>query len=93
VRTAPIKTTSEQYGVSEQTLRRYIAQGKITGYRLGPRMIRVDLDEVEALLKPISTEAINREAEADPPLTVEQRARIAVLLTTPQQVGGGDAAA
>jgi excisionase family DNA binding protein len=53
VRTAPLKTTSEQYGVSERTLRRYIAQGKITGYRLGPRMIRVDLDEVEQLLKPI----------------------------------------
>jgi len=55
VRTAPLKTTSEQYGVSERTLRRYIAQGKITGYRLGPRMIRVDLDEVEALLEPIPT--------------------------------------
>jgi excisionase family DNA binding protein len=53
VRPAPIKTTSEQYGVSEKTLRRYIAEGKITGYRLGPRLIRVDLDEIEALLKPI----------------------------------------
>ena len=53
MRPAPIKTTSEQYGVSEKTLRRYIAEGKITGYRLGPRLIRVDLDEVEQLLTPI----------------------------------------
>jgi excisionase family DNA binding protein len=53
VRPAPIKTTSEQYDVSEKTLRRYIAEGKITGYRLGPRLIRVDLDEIEQLLKPI----------------------------------------
>jgi excisionase family DNA binding protein len=53
VRPAPIKTTSEQYGISEKTLRRYIAEGKITGYRLGPRLIRVDLDEIEQLLKPI----------------------------------------
>lgn len=53
MRPAPIKTTSEQYGVSEKTLRRYIAEGKITGYRLGPRLIRVDLDEIEQLLKPI----------------------------------------
>jgi hypothetical protein len=36
---------------------------------------------------------IIREAEADPPLTVEQRSRLAALLTTPHQVGGGDAAA
>jgi excisionase family DNA binding protein len=55
VRPAPIKITSEQYGVSEKTLRRYIAQGKLTGYRLGPRLIRVDLDEVETLLRPIPT--------------------------------------
>jgi excisionase family DNA binding protein len=53
VRPAPIQSTSKQYGVSEKTLRRYIAQGKLTGYRFGPRMIRVDLDEVDALLKPI----------------------------------------
>ena len=53
MRPAPIQSTSKQYGVSEKTLRRYIAQGKITGYRFGPRMIRVDLDEVEALLQPI----------------------------------------
>jgi excisionase family DNA binding protein len=80
VRPAPIKTTSEQYGVSEKTLRRYIAEGKITGYRLGPRLIRVDVDEVEALLKPIPAEVIRREAEADPPLTAEQRSRLAALL-------------
>lgn len=55
MRPAPLKTTSEQYGVSEKTLRRYIAQGKLTGYRFGTRLIRVDLDEVEALLKPIPT--------------------------------------
>jgi excisionase family DNA binding protein len=55
VRSAPLKTTSEQYGVSERTLRRYIAQGKLTGYRFGPRIIRVDLDEVDALLTPIPT--------------------------------------
>jgi hypothetical protein len=36
---------------------------------------------------------IIREAEADPPLTVEQRAKLAALLTTPHQGGGRDAAA
>jgi hypothetical protein len=36
---------------------------------------------------------IIREAEADPPLTVEQRSRLAVLLLQPRQVGGGGDAA
>ena len=42
--------------VSPRTLRRYIAAGLVTGYRCGPRMIRVDLDQLDAvLLRPIPT--------------------------------------
>jgi excisionase family DNA binding protein len=37
--------------VSTKTIRRRIADGSITGYRFGPRVIRVDLDEVESLFK------------------------------------------
>jgi excisionase family DNA binding protein len=37
--------------VSTRTIRRRIADGSITGYRFGPRVIRVDLDEVESLFK------------------------------------------
>jgi hypothetical protein len=36
---------------------------------------------------------IRREAEADPPLTDAQRARLAALLVTPQKAGGDNAAA
>ncbi len=36
--------------VSPRTIRRRIADGSLTGYRFGPRVIRVDLDEVESLL-------------------------------------------
>lgn len=32
------------------TIRRRIADGSLTAYRLGPRLIRVDLDELDALL-------------------------------------------
>ena len=35
------------------------------------------------------SEEITREAEADPPLTFEQKARLAVLLLQSRQVGGG----
>ncbi len=36
--------------VSPRTIRRRIADGSLTGYRFGPRVIRVDLDEIESLL-------------------------------------------
>lgn len=46
----------DQYGITERTGRQWIAKGKIRAYRLGDRMIRIDLDEVERdLLKPIPT--------------------------------------
>jgi excisionase family DNA binding protein len=41
--------------VSEKTIRRYIASGDLTGYRLGKKLIRVDLDEINQLLKRIPT--------------------------------------
>lgn len=41
--------------VSTRTLRRYIAQGRLTGYRVGPRLLKVDLNEVEQLARRIPT--------------------------------------
>ncbi len=38
---------------AERTLRRYIASGRLTGYRVGPRLVRVDLNELDANLRPI----------------------------------------
>jgi excisionase family DNA binding protein len=48
---------AKRYGISEKSIRRYIAQGLITGYRVGQRrLIRVDLVEADArLLTPIPT--------------------------------------
>ncbi|WML64754.1 helix-turn-helix domain-containing protein [Rhodococcus sp. AH-ZY2] len=54
-RLVSIPIAADEYGVCTKTLRRWIADGRITGYRFGPRMIRVDLDEIEqAVLKPMS---------------------------------------
>lgn len=44
---------AEYAGVSTKTIRRYIAAGRLTGYRFGPRMVRVNLAEVDALLHQI----------------------------------------
>ena len=41
--------------VSTRTLRRYIAHGRLTGYRVGPRLIKVDLNELDAMARPVPT--------------------------------------
>ena len=38
------------FQVSERTIRNWIGQGYITGYRAGPREIVVNLDEIELML-------------------------------------------
>jgi excisionase family DNA binding protein len=43
-----IAAAADHYDVSRQTVRRWIASGKITAHRIEPRLIRVDLDEIEA---------------------------------------------
>lgn len=43
--------------LSEKTLRRYVAAGLLTGYRVGPRDLRLDAAEVAALARPIPTAA------------------------------------
>lgn len=54
-RIASINDAAEYAGVSTRTIRRYIASGRLTGYRIGPRLIKINLAEVDALLSPIPT--------------------------------------
>ena len=44
-----------RWGVHVDTIRRLVAAGKVTGYRLNNRIIRVDVAEVDAAFKPIPT--------------------------------------
>lgn len=48
-----LATAANRTGLSERTLRRYIAAGRLTGYRVGPRLVRLDVDEVDSLMRPI----------------------------------------
>jgi len=50
-----IANAAEHADVSTKTIRRWIAARLVTGYRAGPRLIRVDLDELETMLRPIPT--------------------------------------
>lgn len=46
---------SRYTGLCVRTIRGYIAAGRLTGYRLGPRAIRVHRAELESMLRPIPT--------------------------------------
>ena len=54
-RIATVAEAAEHYGVCTKTIRRYITDGRIPSHRLGPRLIRVDLDELDAVLMPRPT--------------------------------------
>ena len=49
-RLASISIAADYAGVCTKTIRRRIADGTLTSYRLGSRIIRVDLDELDRLL-------------------------------------------
>lgn len=42
-------------GFSIRTIRRYISQGLLIGYRVGPKHIRIDLNEVDGMFSTIPT--------------------------------------
>jgi excisionase family DNA binding protein len=47
---ATVHETASYVGVSPKTIRRWIASGLLVGYAAGPRLIRLDLDEVDSML-------------------------------------------
>jgi excisionase family DNA binding protein len=54
-RLAPLNDAADYAKCHPRTIRRRIADGSLTGYRMGPRLIRVDLNELDSLLSPIPT--------------------------------------
>ena len=55
-RLATLPDAGKYTGVTERTMRRWVADGVIQGYRLGRKTVRVDLNEVDdKLCKPIPT--------------------------------------
>jgi len=41
-------------GVCVKTIRNWIKSGQITGYRIGPKLIEVDLDEIDRIIRPVA---------------------------------------
>jgi len=52
-RLATLAQAAEYAATSQKTLRRRISDGTIAAYRLGPRQLRVDLNELDAAMRPI----------------------------------------
>ncbi|YAL82844.1 helix-turn-helix domain-containing protein [Dermacoccaceae bacterium W4C1] len=54
-RLSTIPQAAKYASCSPKTIRRRIADGSLTGYRFGPRVLRVDLNELDAAMRPIPT--------------------------------------
>jgi excisionase family DNA binding protein len=52
---ATIADASREFRVSERTVRRWISAGRLTAYRTGPRLVRIDMNEMDDLLRIIPT--------------------------------------
>ncbi|WP_243706793.1 helix-turn-helix domain-containing protein [Mycobacterium marinum] len=46
---------AEYFGVDPKTVRRWIAQGRLTAHRIGPRLIRVNRESIMSLGSPIGS--------------------------------------
>jgi excisionase family DNA binding protein len=51
-RYAKIIEAAEYLGVTDRTIRDMILDGRLTGYRNGTRLVRVDLNELDARMQP-----------------------------------------
>ena len=50
-----IDAAAQRMACSPKTVRRMIARGELAAYRVGTKMVRVDLNDVDALLRRIPT--------------------------------------
>jgi excisionase family DNA binding protein len=57
-RKIPVIEGAGRTGISDKTLRAWIRQGKIVGYRVGDQLLMVDADEVDQLAPGPSQERV-----------------------------------
>lgn len=50
-----LSKAAEYADVHPMTIRRWIAAGRLPGYRVGPRLLKVDLNDLDAMLTPVPT--------------------------------------
>ena len=47
-----ISEAADYLGVTSRTIRQMIADGRLRGYRSGSRLVRLDLNEIDAAMTP-----------------------------------------
>ena len=53
-----VRKAADTYGLNPYTIRRWIADGLISAYQVGPKLIMVDLDEIaDRLVRRVSSPA------------------------------------
>ena len=60
-RPASIKTAAEHAECNPRTIYRWIQAGLLPAYRLGPKFVRVDLDDLDQLARPIAAASAGNE--------------------------------
>jgi excisionase family DNA binding protein len=48
-----IPAAADRADVCTRTIRRWIADGRLTGWRTGPKLIKIDVDELDRLIRPV----------------------------------------
>ena len=48
-----LQQAADRCGVSYRTVRRWVADGRLNAVRVGPRLLKVNPEHVEALLQPV----------------------------------------
>lgn len=51
-RYATLAEAADYLSVTDRTIRQMISDGRLRGYRSGTRLVRVDLNEIDAAMKP-----------------------------------------
>jgi len=50
-----LRAGAERLGLSVSTIRRMVSRGDLTAYRVGPKLLRLDADELDRIARRIPT--------------------------------------
>ncbi len=54
-RPASVVQAAAAYGLNKRTVYRWIADGLLPAWKIGPKLIKVDLDDLDDLARPVPT--------------------------------------